>query len=62
MEKINVRSKDGSVLGPVPIFKPARQKDRCKRAVPCRAEKKWQAMTCPKRYSVNGAIVSEYRL
>ena len=24
------------VLGPVPIFKPARQKDKCKRAVPCR--------------------------
>ena len=29
------------MLGPVPIFKPARQKDKCKCAVQCRAEKKW---------------------
>ena len=48
------------MLGPVPIFKPARQKDKCKRAVPCRkkvAPFQAQAVPCPKRYSVNEVLV-----
>ena len=48
------------VLGPVSIFKPARQKDKCKRAVPCRkkvAPFQAQAVPCTKRHSVNGDSV-----
>ena len=37
-----------------------RNKKKCERAVQCRAEKKWhrsKRKPCPKRYSVNGALV-----
>ena len=43
----------------MPIFKQARQKDKCKRAVQCRkkvAPFQAEAVPCPKRYSVNGAV------
>ena len=39
VEKISVRSKNGAVFGLVPIFKPARQKGKCKHAV--RWRKNW---------------------
>ena len=43
------RGKDQcSVLGTVPIFKPSRQKDKCKRAVPCpKKVAPFQAQTVP---------------
>ena len=58
---VKMASRATHVLGLAPIFKWARQKDKCKRAVQCRAEKKWhrsKRKPCPKRYSVNGALNS----
>ena len=61
-KKISVHSKDAGNTRAQSgaIFKPARQKDKCKRAVPCRkkvAPFQAQAVPCTKRHSVNGDSV-----
>ena len=50
------------VLGPVPIIKPALQKDKCKRTVPCRKKRVTvpsASRAVPKTLlSVNGALTA----
>ena len=51
------------VLGPVPLFKPARQKHKCKRAVPCRKKvEPFEAQAVPKTLHCKRGLKAGFHL